>query len=302
MEPPQNPGGIKHPVGHLLGAAQPALLPPASQVPAETAVGVCLELVERLGRMGVGVVVHPAPQPVVDRLHHLAEACASPVALRQHRPHPLPGSLARLRGREDVRDVSSVLSRMAPLEAEPEKVEPLSGGGPPAGAARAGVQPGLASCAAPRCRRVQARPGNGGHRPPRLSMARAISASGERKPNATLVSRRILVLTDSTSPLDRPSVKAAWIPARCWLIDRASLTNAGMRQRRAHPSHASSSTVARTPLSLNTNLSSSLSSQARYRRSLTCAIHSAASALTSRIAAHRSSPSRSKKRPSVVAS
>ena len=131
MEPPQNPGGIKHPVGHLLGAAQPALLPPASQVPAETAVGVGLELVERLGRMGVGVVVHPAPQPVVDLLHHLAEALASPLALRQHRPHPLPGSLARLRGREDVRDVSSVLSRMAPLEAEPEKVEPLSGGGHP---------------------------------------------------------------------------------------------------------------------------------------------------------------------------
>src|SRR6266498_4355645 len=118
MEPPQNPGGIKHPVGHLLGAAQPALLPPASQVPAETAVGVGLELVERLGRMGVGVVVHPAPQPVVDLLHHLAEALASPLALRQHRPHPLPGSLARLRGREDVRDVSSVLSRHLPLEAE----------------------------------------------------------------------------------------------------------------------------------------------------------------------------------------
>src|SRR6266498_1903321 len=50
----------------------------------------------------------------------------------------------------------------------------------------------------------QVRPGRGGHRPPRLSMARAISASGDLKPNATRVSRRILVLTDSTSPLDSP--------------------------------------------------------------------------------------------------
>lgn len=66
--------------------------------------------------------------------------------------------------------------------------------------------------------------------------------------------------------------EAAWMAARCSVIDLASLTNAGMRQRRAQASHASSSTVARTPLSLNTNRSSSLSSQARYSRWLTWAI------------------------------
>src|SRR5439155_9174444 len=38
----------------------------------------------------------------------------------------------------------------------------------------------------------QARPGRGGQSPPRLSMASAMSASGERNPNATRVSRRIL--------------------------------------------------------------------------------------------------------------
>jgi hypothetical protein len=77
----------------------------------------------------------------------------------------------------------------------------------------------------------QARPGSGGHRPPSASMARLISASGEWKPNAIRVSRRSLVLTDSTSPLDRPWSRLAWMPARCSVIERASFTNAGMRQR-----------------------------------------------------------------------
>src|SRR5829696_8366189 len=104
-----------------------------------------------------------------------------------------------------------------------------------------------------------ARSGSGGHSPPTLSITSAISALGERNPNATRVSSRILVLVDSTSPLDSPSVSAAWMLDRWAVIVLASFTNAGMRQRLAHPSHASSSTVARTPLSLNTNRSCSLS-------------------------------------------
>src|SRR5215211_6114064 len=116
------------------------------------------------------------------------------------------------------------------------------------------------------------RPGRGGHSPPTVSIASPIKASGDLNPNAIRVSRRILVLTDSTSPLDRPSVSAAWMPARCALIVLASLTNAGIRQRLAQASHASSSTVALTPLSLNTNRSSSFSRYARYSLALTRAI------------------------------
>src|SRR5215218_738743 len=74
------------------------------------------------------------------------------------------------------------------------------------------------------------RPGRGGHSPPTVSIASPIKASGDLNPNAIRVSRRILVLTDSTSPLDRTSVSAAWMPARCALIVLASLTNAGIRQ------------------------------------------------------------------------
>src|SRR6266542_4453567 len=88
----------------------------------------------------------------------------------------------------------------------------------------------------------QPRPGSGGHSPPTLSIASAISAWGERNPNATRVSRRILVLVDSTRALDSPSVSAAWMLARWVVIVLARATNAGMRQRLAHPSHASSST------------------------------------------------------------
>src|SRR5215211_5758535 len=84
-------------------------------------------------------------------------------------------------------------------------------------------------------------------------MARAMSASGDLKPNPTRVSRRILVLTASTRPLDRPWVRAAWMSARCRAIALASLTKAGMRQRLAQASHAWSSTVARTPLSVTTS-------------------------------------------------
>src|SRR5215217_4703089 len=104
-----------------------------------------------------------------------------------------------------------------------------------------------------------ARPGSGGHSPPTLSMASPMSASGDLKPKAIRVSKRMRVLTDSTRPLDRPCSKLARIPARWSVIDRASLTKAGMRQRRAHESQASSSATARAPLSLNTSRSSSLS-------------------------------------------
>jgi hypothetical protein len=46
----------------------------------------------------------------------------------------------------------------------------------------------------------QARSGRAGRCPPRASMASAISASGERNPNASRVSSRILVLVDSINP------------------------------------------------------------------------------------------------------
>jgi hypothetical protein len=89
------------------------------------------------------------------------------------------------------------------------------------------------------CGSAQARPGSGGHRPPRASMASPMSASGEWNPNAIRVSSRSLVLTDSTRPLDRPWSRVAWMPARWSVTERASLTNAGIRQRRAHTSQAS---------------------------------------------------------------
>src|SRR5215211_2504752 len=69
-----------------------------------------------------------------------------------------------------------------------------------------------------------ARPGSGGHSPPTLSMASPMSASGDLKPKAIRVSKRMRVLTDSTRPLDRPCSKLARIPARWSVIDRASLT------------------------------------------------------------------------------
>ena len=50
---------------------------------------------------------------------------------------------------------------------------------------------------------VIARPGRGGHMPPRSSMARATSASGERNPKAMRVRSRSLVFTLSTRALER---------------------------------------------------------------------------------------------------
>ena len=90
-------------------------------------------------------------------------------------------------------------------------------------------------------------------------MAMAMSASGERNPKATRVMRRILVLTDSMRPLDRPCSIAARIEARWFVMDLANFTNAGMRQRRAHDSHRSSASVACFSGSLKTVRSPSLS-------------------------------------------
>lgn len=63
-------------------------------------------------------------------------------------------------------------------------------------------------------------------------MARAMSASGERNPNAIRVRSRILVLVDSISPCDRPWSRAASMAWRCRTMRPASSTNTGMRQRR----------------------------------------------------------------------
>jgi hypothetical protein len=65
-----------------------------------------------------------------------------------------------------------------------------------------------------------------GRSPPRLSMASAISAGADRNPNAIRVSWRILELTDSTSALDRPCSRAAWILSRTAVMRRARRTAA----------------------------------------------------------------------------
>lgn len=57
-------------------------------------------------------------------------------------------------------------------------------------------------------------PGRGGQYPPSLSMAGPISASGEPNPKASAVSNRMRVLTDSTSALDTPWLKVAWVCLR----------------------------------------------------------------------------------------
>src|SRR5664280_2171947 len=96
---------------------------------------------------------------------------------------------------------------------------------------------------------VIARPGRGGHMPPRSSMARATRASGERNPKAMRVRSRSFVFTLSTRAFDSPWLSAASMPARWSRMERASLTNAGSRQRQAHFSQASSSAIPSAPLS-----------------------------------------------------
>ena len=90
-------------------------------------------------------------------------------------------------------------------------------------------------------------------------MARAISASGERNPNAIRASSRILVLTDSISPWDRPWSRAASMAWRCLTMRRASSTNTGMRQRRAQEIHRSRACLPSSPLTENTCRRPSLS-------------------------------------------
>src|SRR6476646_10587925 len=75
-------------------------------------------------------------------------------------------------------------------------------------------------------------------------MASAMSASGERNPNAIRVSSRILVLVDSISPWDRPWSRAASMAWRCRTMRPASSTNTGMRQRRAQEIHRSEGLLA----------------------------------------------------------
>jgi len=62
--------------------------------------------------------------------------------------------------------------------------------------------------------RVLWRPGSSGQTPPTASIAMAMSASGERKPNATRVRTRILVFVDSTSAFEVPERRDASIAAR----------------------------------------------------------------------------------------
>ena len=76
------------------------------------------------------------------------------------------------------------------------------------------------------------------------SIARAIRAPGLWKPKARRVISRIWVLIASTRALERPCSIAATMPARCFVIVLASLTNGARRQRRAHAIHSSSSLIA----------------------------------------------------------
>src|SRR2546426_235165 len=52
---------------------------------------------------------------------------SAPRTLSQDRAHPLPGSLGRLGGREEVPPLPPVLPGVPLLEPEPQEVEPLGG-------------------------------------------------------------------------------------------------------------------------------------------------------------------------------
>src|SRR4051794_14815099 len=75
-------------------------------------------------------------------------------------------------------------------------------------------------------------PGSGGQRPPRVSPAIAISASGLRKPYARRVSSRRWVLVASERALDRPCSTALRIRAWYLLMVLASWPNGSRRHRR----------------------------------------------------------------------
>ena len=76
----------------------------------------------------------------------------------------------------------------------------------------------------------------------------AMSASGERNPNAMRVSSRILVLTDSIRALDRPWSRVFQMRSRWRRMLRARATNSEMRECDAHDSHPASSWRPRVPL------------------------------------------------------
>ena len=69
-------------------------------------------------------------------------------------------------------------------------------------------------------------------------------ASGDLNPNAILVISRILVLVDSIRPLDRLCSIAARILARCLTMLFCSLTNDGIRRRRAQRIHRARASAA----------------------------------------------------------
>jgi hypothetical protein len=84
--------------------------------------------------------------------------------------------------------------------------------------------------------------------PPRLSMARAMSASGELNPNATRVMSRILVLTDdcvrrramrrprpSRAPLRRPRRDTRWTGASVGVLAAATLMVLAQPERQPAP-------------------------------------------------------------------
>ena len=74
--------------------------------------------------------------------------------------------------------------------------------------------------------------GRGGQRPPRVSMAMEISASGVWNPYARVVRVRRCVFVASERALDIPWTNVFLINGRNLVMVAASLTNSGIRQRR----------------------------------------------------------------------
>src|ERR1017187_2720327 len=109
-------------------------------------------------------------------------------------------------------------------------------------------------------------PGSGGLRPPRASIARAMSAVGLWNPKAIRVMTLILVFTDSIRPLLSPWSRVAWMLGRCLRIFFPSSVNSGIRQRAARDSQRVRAFLPSSPLRLNAVRIPSLSRQARYRQ------------------------------------
>src|SRR6266536_3584798 len=162
------------------------------------------------------------------------------------------------------------------------EVRGTTGGGragrPPALRGRAGSARAEPSLGLWVVQATDARPGSGGHRPPRASMARPMRACGSWNPNAMRVIRRSLVFTDSTSALDSRCSTPTSMACRCVVTRAARSTKAGMRQRRAQHSHRSRARMAnrRKPARarVNTHRRPSFSAQARCSRGWVRAIQS----------------------------